>query len=330
MRRCRRFPCSTIAPMAISRSWQRRSPKGLSRCRVLRSHQACSRAGAGGDRQEKRTSLTDTAARVRRDACRCDEGLQTINVAMRQPINPDSVASSALCRQRSELRRLYCRFEDELRCRILTVLHPCHVDAHLVGACCGGCPTKGAADRRQSLPPATAGGPARMPRPCLEDADRRFWILASRWFSGWRNSLLIVKPETVLRWHREGWRTYWRRRSRHTGRRGRRPIAPELRTLIRHDDNRKPDTRVAGLYWGRRAACQSPSSGSTSNRSSRQALGHLLGLLPRPGWTSLGNHPQPNPKQYLKVKDDVLVPSRSHFAIGRLYLAFCPDAWPMT
>ena len=49
----------------------------------------------------------------------------------------------------------------------------------------------------------------RMPRPRHEDADRRFWILACRWFSGWRTSLLIVKPETVLRWHREGWRTYW-------------------------------------------------------------------------------------------------------------------------
>jgi hypothetical protein len=38
----------------------------------------------------------------------------------------------------------------------------------------------------------------RYPRPCLSDADRRFWILASRWFSNWRNSLLIVKTETVL------------------------------------------------------------------------------------------------------------------------------------
>jgi hypothetical protein len=40
------------------------------------------------------------------------------------------------------------------------------------------------------------------PRPRLINADRRFRILASRWFDGWRNSLLIVKPETVLSWHR--------------------------------------------------------------------------------------------------------------------------------
>jgi hypothetical protein len=46
----------------------------------------------------------------------------------------------------------------------------------------------------------------RHPQPRLRNADRRFWICASRWFTDWRNSLLIVKPETVLRWHRQGWR----------------------------------------------------------------------------------------------------------------------------
>src|SRR5499433_1088241 len=85
----------------------------------------------------------------------------------------------------------------------------------------------------------------RTPRPRLTDADRRFWILARRWFSGWRTSLLIVKPETVLRWHRQGWLTYWRRRSRRTGRPGRRPIAPELRTLIRR-------MTMENRLWGQR------------------------------------------------------------------------------
>jgi hypothetical protein len=73
----------------------------------------------------------------------------------------------------------------------------------------------------------------RKPRPRFEDADRRFWVLACRWFVGWRTSVLIVKPETVLRWHRHRWRTYWRRRSSRKGKPGRCPIAPELRTLIR-------------------------------------------------------------------------------------------------
>src|SRR5262245_56981197 len=82
----------------------------------------------------------------------------------------------------------------------------------------------------------------RKPRPRLEDMDRRFWILACRWFSGWQTSLLVVKPETVLRWHRQGWRTYWRRRSRRTGRPGRRPEVEAAREIGRgevtcHDAN---------------------------------------------------------------------------------------------
>ena len=35
----------------------------------------------------------------------------------------------------------------------------------------------------------------RKPRPRLEDADRRFWVLACRWFVGWRTSVLIVNPK---------------------------------------------------------------------------------------------------------------------------------------
>jgi putative transposase len=85
----------------------------------------------------------------------------------------------------------------------------------------------------------------RKPRPRLEDADRRFWVLACRWFVGWRTSVLIVKPETVLRWHHHGWRTYWRRRSRGPETPGRRPIAPELRTLIRRMSTENP-------LWGQR------------------------------------------------------------------------------
>jgi hypothetical protein len=44
----------------------------------------------------------------------------------------------------------------------------------------------------------------RQPRPYLKTTDRLFWVLASRWLGGWRNLLLIVKPQTVLNWHRRG------------------------------------------------------------------------------------------------------------------------------
>ena len=85
----------------------------------------------------------------------------------------------------------------------------------------------------------------RKPRPRVEDGDRRFWVLACRWFVFWRTSVLIVKPETVLRWHRRGWRTYWCRRSSRKGKPGRRPIAPELGTLIRRMTIENP-------LWGQR------------------------------------------------------------------------------
>ena len=71
------------------------------------------------------------------------------------------------------------------------------------------------------------------PRPSLNNPERRFWILVCRWFIDWPASLLIVKPETVLRWHRHGWRTYWSRRSSRRGKAGRHPIAQELQALIR-------------------------------------------------------------------------------------------------
>ncbi len=71
------------------------------------------------------------------------------------------------------------------------------------------------------------------PRPRLQNPDRRFWILASRWCPRWRRPLLIVTPATVLGWHRKGWKSYWRWRSRPRGRSGRKSIPPEVKALIR-------------------------------------------------------------------------------------------------
>jgi transposase InsO family protein len=82
-------------------------------------------------------------------------------------------------------------------------------------------------------------------RPRLRNGDRQFWICASRWFAGWRNSLFIVKPDTVLRWHRRGWRAYWSWRSNRGRRRGRRPISRELQALIRR-------TTAENRLWGQK------------------------------------------------------------------------------
>ena len=69
-------------------------------------------------------------------------------------------------------------------------------------------------------------------RPRLKTQDRVFWVLLSRIWSGWRDSLSVVKPETVIRWHRKGFRLYWTWKSRRTGQ-GRPAVSPEVRELIR-------------------------------------------------------------------------------------------------
>src|SRR5713226_6937998 len=70
-------------------------------------------------------------------------------------------------------------------------------------------------------------------RPCFRRIDRLFWILLSRWWPQWRESLLIVQPETVLRWRRSGWLALWRYRSSGRWRGGRPRVSGEVRNLIR-------------------------------------------------------------------------------------------------
>ena len=70
----------------------------------------------------------------------------------------------------------------------------------------------------------------RCPRPHLTDSDRLFWVVLSRLWPGWTDVLHIVQPATVIRWHRQGFRYYWRWKSRN---RGRPRIDTETRELIR-------------------------------------------------------------------------------------------------
>jgi len=72
----------------------------------------------------------------------------------------------------------------------------------------------------------------RLPRPRLRPTDRLFWAgLATVW-TGWRQTLMIVSPETVLRWQRRRFRAYWTQLSgRSTG--GRPPVDAEIAALVR-------------------------------------------------------------------------------------------------
>ena len=78
------------------------------------------------------------------------------------------------------------------------------------------------------------------PRPRLQNSDRLFWV-ALRWlWSGWSNALIIVQPETVVSWHRAGFRLLWRWRSRQAGRP---QVQKQIRDLIRR-------MKVENPTWG--------------------------------------------------------------------------------
>jgi transposase InsO family protein len=65
----------------------------------------------------------------------------------------------------------------------------------------------------------------------LTNHDRWFFIQLYRWFPAILRVLTIMRPETLVRWHRAGFRRYWRWKSRRRG--GRPPVETELRALIR-------------------------------------------------------------------------------------------------
>ena len=87
-------------------------------------------------------------------------------------------------------------------------------------------------------------------RPRLSCADRFLWVWLFRLWSSWRSALVIVKPETVIAWHRQGFRLYWRWKSRHPI--GRPSVSPEVVDLIRKMSLANPRwgaPRIHGELW---------------------------------------------------------------------------------
>lgn len=128
----------------------------------------------------------------------------------------------------------------------------------------------------------------RQVRPLLHDADRRFWVLACCWFGDWRDSLIIVKPDTVIRWHRKGWRAYWRWRSTRSKRAGRKRTTPEIRELIRRMARENP-------LWGqRRIQAELARLGiSVGARTVAKYMRCPSSASPSPGWRQfLAEHRQ--------------------------------------
>ncbi len=118
-------------------------------------------------------------------------------------------------------------------------------------------------------------------RPRIRFADRVFWIVLRLLWARWAEALVIVKPETVVGWHRAGFRLYCQRLSRRGMRRGRPVVPGEVRDLIRG--------MAAENQWGapsRRAApseaggCARPTAGRWAPPSLLLARGRV-GRVPR-------------------------------------------------
>src|ERR1700688_1630521 len=73
---------------------------------------------------------------------------------------------------------------------------------------------------------------SRTRRPGFRHIDRLPWILLSRWWQQWSESVVIVQAETVLRWRRNGWSAIWGYRSRGRWRGGRPRVSGQVRRLI--------------------------------------------------------------------------------------------------
>jgi putative transposase len=76
----------------------------------------------------------------------------------------------------------------------------------------------------------------------FQGRDRLFWIALARSWRNWRTALVLVQPDTVVRWHREWLRRRWTRRSKHRPD-GRPPIDQQIRALVR-------DMATANPLWG--------------------------------------------------------------------------------
>jgi hypothetical protein len=125
--------------------------------------------------------------------------------------------------------------------------------------------------------------PARK-RPAVRSGDKLLWILARRLRRDWRRHLVLVRPETVVRWHRRGWRLFWRWRSRCPL--GRPRLAPEVRDLIatiRRDDPLWGTERIRGELLKLGVV--------VSNRSIRRYPWRGPSRAPSQSWrTFLANH----------------------------------------
>src|SRR5216684_4581374 len=124
--------------------------------------------------------------------------------------------------------------------RMLTALF---VLLRSIGLICGG--HRAVALENLALRQQLAALTRMVKRPELRTRDRLFWILLSKGWREWRTALIVVQPETVVRWHRQWLRRQWTWRSARTG-----PGRPTTDATIRASSARWPRQIRCGARLG--------------------------------------------------------------------------------
>src|ERR1035437_3990408 len=86
------------------------------------------------------------------------------------------------------------------------------------------------------------------PRPRRIRWDRWFWIALATIWKDWRGALWVVQPDTIVRWQRQRFRSYWAELSNRCGTSGRPPIAKEIRELIQTMARANPLWRAPRIH----------------------------------------------------------------------------------
>ena len=121
-------------------------------------------------------------------------------------------------------------------------------------------------------------------RPKVKPADRILWTLLARTWTGWRDTLIFVKPDTVIRWQRKRFKEHWRKLSQ-SDEPGRPPVADEVKELIRTMSSMNPT-------WGSpRIVGELAKLGISVNRSTVDKYKVCVRKPPSPTWRAfLKNH----------------------------------------
>jgi transposase InsO family protein len=140
---------------------------------------------------------------------------------------------------------------------------------------------------------------SRRPRLRLTAGDRLLWIWFSRIWTEWRAALVLVQPDTVVKWHRRGFRLFWTWRSRH--RTGRPTIPADVRVLIRSMSRANP-------LWG-----ASHPRRVTQARDRRQSIHrrNIHGESPPATVADVANIPR-EPRRQVMAADFFVVPTATY------------------